>query len=487
MSKIADFVSEHVFVEAVHQIAASKSLVLYLVGGLLRDLLASPSPSGNLGQRPIDFDFAVCPLKEGSVSPTMASDLGRAVADELAGHFVMLDDANDIARVVFGSGNYIDFAAARHGLARDLARRDFTINALAWSKDDPEQIIDMHGGLADLSTRTIRAISGANLIDDPLRLLRAYRFACLIDGTVEEKTKEYIAANLDLLDTVARERINHELFTMLDARVGNRIYEMAKLGLIEKLFPELKACHRVTPNSYHHLPLFEHCLETVPQVEAAIDLAPQWIKDHLAGELQAGITRRSSTKLACLLHDIGKPDTWQITEEGKHTFIGHDKLGGEMSRPIAVREKWPRNVARHIEKLIAMHLRPGALFHTGDPTEKAIKRFYRACEDDFADLMMLGFADLGATCGAGLSEEARLRLRMKFEEMIEGYPEFVEATKVMPRLLDGNALIALTGLRPGPAIGRILEAINEAQALKEIETVEQAREMALQLYKEDSL
>ena len=129
--------------------------------------------------------------------------------------------------MVFDSGNYIDFAAARHGLARDLARRDFTINALAWSKDDHEQIIDMHGGLADLSTRTIRAISGANLIDDPLRLLRAYRFACLIDGTVEEKTKDYIAANLDLLDTVARERINHELFTMLDARVGNRIYEMA--------------------------------------------------------------------------------------------------------------------------------------------------------------------------------------------------------------------------------------------------------------------
>ena len=273
---------------------------------------------------------------------------------------------------------------------------------------------------------------------------------------------------------------------MLDARVGNRIYEMAKLGLIEKLFPELKACHRVTPNSYHHLPLFEHCLETVPQVEAAIDLAPQWIKDHLAGELQSGITRRSSTKLACLLHDIGKPDTWQITEEGKHTFIGHDKLGGEMSRPIATREKWSLNVARHIEKLITMHLRPGALFHTGDPTEKAIKRFYRACEDDFADLMMLGFADLGATCGAGLSEEARLRLRMKFIEIIEGYPEFVEATKVMPRLLDGNALIALTGMRPGPGIGKILEAINEAQALKEIETVDQARAMALQLYKEGS-
>ena len=100
--------------------------------------------------------------------------------------------------------------------------------------------------------------------------------------------------------------------------------------------------------------------------------------------------------------------------------------------------------------------------------------------------MMLGFADLGATCGAGLSEEARLRLRMKFIEIIEGYPEFVEATKVMPRLLDGNALIALTGMRPGPGIGKILEAINEAQALKEIETVDQARAMALQLYKEGS-
>lgn len=486
MSKIADFVSEHAFVQTVHQIAANQSLELFLVGGLLRDLLISADATTNLGQRSVDFDFAVCPAKDGTARPSMAADLGRIVACDLAGHFVMLDDINDIARVVFDSGHYIDFAAARHGLERDLARRDFTINALAWSRDQPEQIIDMHGGLADLSTRTIRAISGANLIDDPLRLLRAYRFACLIDGTVEQKTKEYIAANLDLLDTVARERINYELFTMLDARVGNRIYEMAKLGLIEKLFPELKACHRVTPNSYHHLPLFEHCLETVPQVEAAIDLAPQWIKDHLAGELQSGITRRSSTKLACLLHDIGKPDTWQITEEGKHTFIGHDKLGGEMSRPIATREKWSRNVARHIEKLITMHLRPGALFHTGDPTEKAIKRFYRACEDDFADLMMLGFADLGATCGAGLSEEARLRLRMKFIEIIEGYPEFVEATKVMPRLLDGNALIALTGMRPGPGIGNILEAINEAQALKEIETVDQARAMALQLYKEGS-
>ena len=206
MSKIADFVSEHAFVQTVHQIAANQSLELFLVGGLLRDLLISADATTNLGQRSVDFDFAVCPAKYGTARPSMAADLGRIVACDLAGHFVMLDDINDIARVVFDSGHYIDFAAARHGLERDLARRDFTINALAWSRDQPEQIIDMHGGLADLSTRTIRAISGANLIDDPLRLLRAYRFACLIDGTVEQKTKEYIAANLDPLDTVARDR-----------------------------------------------------------------------------------------------------------------------------------------------------------------------------------------------------------------------------------------------------------------------------------------
>jgi len=184
--------------------------------------------------------------------------------------------------------------------------------------------------------------------------------------------------------------------------------------------------------------------------------------------LSFGVSRMAATKLATLLHDIGKPDTWEINEEGRHTFYGHDALGAQMSEVTAERMKWSNTVAKFITKLIAWHLRPGQLFHQGTPTDKAVRRFYRRCGTDLPELMLLAYGDLGATRGDGLPEESRVHLDDCFANLLTGYTSFLEETKGKERLLDGKDVMSLLAIKPGPLVGEILDALDEAQDLKEV-------------------
>jgi len=444
---------------SVFDLGRDKQVSLYLVGGFLRDLLSDGRPGLEAAK---DLDFAVLGMP--------AVDFGRLVAERFNGHYVLLDDVNDVARVVIDDGPTLDFAGCQGGsLGADILRRDFTVNALAFDPAKPDELIDPTGGLADLKAGVIRAVGPTVLTDDPLRLLRAYRFACLLDFDLEPATREQIKANIHLLPTVARERINYELFTMLDCpNVGRLIHEMGDVGLFEAIFEELTATHKVTANSYHHLPLFVHSLETIPQLEARMAELPDFARQSLAQEVAVGVSRLAVSKVSAILHDIGKPDTWVITEEGRHTFIGHDKVGANMIRVTAETQKWPKAVARMVERLVLWHLRPGQLFHTGDPTQKALKRFYRTVGDDVPELMLLSFGDLGATRGPGLTGPDRERLEKNLVELLNGYAVYKEECKKLPKLLTGNELMKLLGIAPGPIVGEILAALGEAQELHEV-------------------
>jgi putative nucleotidyltransferase with HDIG domain len=455
--------------------AAGDETRLYLVGGYLRDALNARLrglPSSPDSAKPRDLDFAVLGRP--------ALELARIVADRLGGHYVVLDPSFDVARVVIDDGPTLDFAGCQQGsLEADIERRDFTINAIVFDPARPETLIDPTGGLVDLEKGLVRMVAPAVLEDDPLRLLRAYRFACLLDFEVEEATRAQIKAKIGLLGGIARERINYELFTMLDCpRVGRLIHEMGELGLFEAIFEELGATRRVTANSYHHLPLFTHSLETIPQLEARLESLPDWARASLAEAISPSISRLAATKIAAILHDIGKPDTWQITEAGRHTFIGHDKLGAEMIRVTAERQKWPKAVARLVEKLVLWHLRPGQLFHTADPTARALNRFYRTVGDDLPELMLLSFGDLGATRGPGLTGPDRERLESNLVELLNGYAVYKEDCRQMPKLLTGAEVMQLLEIGPGPLVGEILNALAEAQTLKEVQDRSQAEAFA---------
>jgi putative nucleotidyltransferase with HDIG domain len=460
-------------------IAAEHDYRLYIVGGFIRDALLNKRQNGKAK----DIDYAVDSRKalDGS-----AMKLAAILAQRLDGHLVPLDETNDTVRVVVPTGEIIDFAGCVGGtIEADVQRRDFTINALVWSDDRPDEIVDLVGGMSDIPSRTIRLVSEKSITDDPLRMLRAFRFSATLEGRIDDGTIALIKKHASLLANVAVERINYELFlTTAVLRCAPVIELMAATGLLEVVFAELIDCRKVTANAFHHLGLFEHSVETIPQLEAKLDQVPDWVMTSAAQELSAGVTRLAATKVACLLHDIGKPQTWAITEEGRHTFYGHDKLGADMCVTIGERMKWSRPVEKLIVNLVRWHLRPGQLYHQGPPTDKAIRRFYRSVRDDLPELMLLAFADFGATRGPGLMGENRIVLENSMFELLAGYLPYKEETANRPKLLNGTQIMELLSLKAGPAVGELLAALEEAQEFKEVSNRTEAERFVKDLYQQ---
>jgi putative nucleotidyltransferase with HDIG domain len=466
---------DHEVNRRVLELAKSSGVHLYIVGGYLRDALLGRF---NADSKPKDIDFAV---ESGS-----AFAFAKLVADNLHGHFVPLDESNDTARVVLtDEALTMDFAGCVGGsIEKDVLRRDFTINALVWKSSEPNIVTDLVGGIEDLKNLTIKAISENAFVEDPLRVLRAYRFAASLGAKIEPQTFAWVNNHADKLKTVAVERINFELFTALSHPAAEIVISMGAAGILEIIFPELIETRRVTTNAFHHLGLFEHSLETIPQLEGRINSLPPWVLTGAAKELSFGVSRLAATKLACILHDIGKPQTWVINEEGRHTFYAHDHLGAEMCAVIAERMKWSRPVERFIVKLVKWHLRPGALFHQGPPTERAVRRFYRSVGEDVPELMLLAFADFGATCGPGLLEESRIALEKNWIELLANFSVYLDEDRQRVRLLDGNRVMQLLSIPPGPIIGEILSALDEAQEFKEVLNVPDAELFVKKHYKE---
>ncbi len=450
---------------------------IYLVGGYPRDALLFEEGTVQRGNAK-DFDFAV----EGGHGFALA----KHFAAQVGGHFVPLDEENDTARVVLSRDVICDFAGCVGGtIESDVWRRDFSLNSLVWDPRQPQSIIDYTGGFADLKAKRVRALSQSTFIEDPLRTLRAYRFASYINGTIETKTRTWLQICVEQLSNVAAERINVELFAILGhGNVAKYISDIGQSGLLESIFPELAETRKVTPNAYHHLGLFEHSLETIPQLEAALTGMPDWLRQSVDKEISFGVTRLAATKLSCLLHDIGKPQTWVVNEDGRHTFLGHDRLGSEMCEAIGERMKWSRPLARFIVKLVAWHLRPGQLFHQGAPTEKAVRRFYRTVGDELPELMLLAFADFGATCGPSLLGEKREELNESLFALLHGYQVYIENSQKQRRLLDGDEVMQLLGISRGPIVGALLAELREAQEFNEVANRAEAESFVRQRYQE---
>lgn len=444
-------------VQRVVAAGRSRSVDTYLVGGFLRDLLWKGRPRDAK-----DLDFAV-------VGATAIS-FAKQLADELSGHFVPLDPVFDTARVVFDDGSFLDFSGCVGGtIEADLQRRDFTVNALAFDASHPDCVLDVVGGLDDIEKRQIRAVSKSILEDDPLRIVRAFRFKAILEADIESQTLTWIKELNGALQSIACERINTEMFTLLNSpNAGAVIEEMGSVGVLEEIYPELRETRRVTPNQYHHLNLFDHSVEAVKELELSLTKVPDWVIESNSEMLSFGITRLAATKLAALLHDIGKPATWEINEDGRHTFYSHDNVGAEMAEVMAERMKWSKPVTKFIAKLIKMHLRPGALFHQGRPTPRAVHRFYRKSGADLPELMILAYGDLGATCGEGLPLESRLDLSDQYLHLLNGFKTFVDRKLDINRLLTGEDVMRILSVPPGKIIGEILEALSEAQAISEV-------------------
>lgn len=407
-----------------------------------------------LGRRPTDLDWLVA-------DPERAA---RALADATGGSLVALDPERGHWRVVLGgaeddpAARTWDLAGARAAdLEGDLRARDLTVNALAWRPADGA-LVDPTGGRADLRARRVRATSAAALRADPLRAWRVVRFAAQLGFRVDPATHAAAAAvAADLargaLPRPAPERVGAELEALLATpAAGRAAHALDELGLLDLDLPELVAGRGVRQGPLHHLDVLAHQLDALQRLVDAFpdaDLALRW---------------------ATLLHDVGKPPTREpggVGPDGlvlRDRFTGHDRVGADLAAAALERLRRPRARVARVHALVAAHMRP----LPGD--ERGARRFVHRLRPLLPDLLRLMLADREAARGRGASAAARRAYRERVGRVLA----VLDASPPAPPLLGGRDVMAALGLAPGPAVGAVLAAVAEAQALGEVRDRDEA-------------
>ena len=465
----------------------------YLVGGGVRDVL--------LGRRPVDLDFV------------LAGDVGaaaEAIAETLAGSAFPLDAERGQLRVVLpepAAVREIDLSRLEDGIEADLARRDFTLNALAApieADGSLGEVIDTTGGVADLRARRVRLVGERALADDPLRLLRAVRLAVELDFELEEGTAHAVRASAANVHAAAPERQRDELariFATPRAAAGLRLLDA--LALLAELLPEVAAGRGVEQPHVHHWDVFDHSIETVaaldalltevgPQLAAPLP-APSWLRqafrDGLAwfalrpymDEAVGGSSRRVLLKLAALLHDVAKPETKSVEPDGRVRFLGHADVGAAKAERICERLRFGGRETRFVARLVEEHLRPTQLSQEGPPSQRAVYRFFRDLGGAAPACLILSLADGVAAAGPRLTTE-RWQGHVAYVSYVLRQAEAQAAAVARTlRLLSGHDLMEALDLAPGPLIGRLLAAVEEAAGAGEIATPEEALAYAARL------
>lgn len=475
---------------------AEEGVEAYLVGGFVRDTL--------LGRASADIDVAVV---------ANALTVASRAASALGGKYVLLDEENATGRVILyekaeapGKRWELDFTTVQNDIENDLARRDFTIDAMAIRLDDSfinilassaeaeigigaDFIIDPCHGREDLNNGILRAVSDTVFTEDAARLLRAVRLTSELDFKIDGQTEDLIRDFSRLIASVPGERTREELLRLLALPgAGGKLFYLEQLGLLTAIFPELIPARGVTQPLMHVWDVFEHSIHTVAALEfllgegnwefqdkKILDVVP-WsdeIRQHFDQDVSHGSTRRSLLKLSALLHDIAKPQTKSVEEDGRVHFLGHPQEGAEAAARLLERLRFSTRESKFIELLIKYHLRPTQMSQEGLPSRRAIYRYFRDTDEAGIDIMFLNLADHLASRGASLdlaqwAEHAHIVeyvINKRFEEQDLRAPQ---------NLIDGHEVMQAFGLRPGPRIGELLEAVREALAAGEIGTKEEA-------------
>ena len=453
---------------------------IYLTGGTLRDLL--------LGRISKDIDLTVA---------SGAGYFAKHLAGICGGTFIQLDAKEDVARVAC-QGSFVDVSAFREGastIAEDLCRRDFTINALAillnpflegetvfCSKAGGLTFLDPTGGKNDIAQRMLRLADSEGFVQDPLRMLRAYRFAATLDFKLTQSVFFSLQEHQHLISCSAPERIAHELnVIMVSPRAFASMQNMAAGGMLGILLPELLAGDGVLQPKSHHLDVLGHNLETLHQLERALAV-PQLYFTKLTAHMSAYLDDEQNVlavKWAALLHDLGKPVTRKLGEEqgGRVTFYKHEQAGVVLFTDIAQRLRWSNRQREKVAQLIGQHMRPFHLLNvarTGNLSLRATIRLVKTMGADLPGLFLLALADSLAGQGTerimGIEKEVVILYNKADTVRIEQ----VLPVQSSPPLLTGKDLIVLFGLTPGPVFKEILAAVELAAMEEQIQDRQQA-------------
>jgi poly(A) polymerase len=488
--------------EAVLTALLAQREPIYVVGGAVRDAL--------LGRKAgvTDLDLALA-------EPVLP--VARRVADRLGWAYYPLDAERDVARIVLNRADapplVCDLAALRGELADDLALRDFTVNALALEMrpDRPPRLIDLWGGADDLRARLIRAVTPQSLTADPVRMLRAVRFAGQLDFAIEESTEGQIQPLAEQMTQASAERQRDELWKILAlACPGDAVAELHRLGLLVHVLPEAAATDHIRQSPPHHLDVFSHTVQvmnyaaalrdwltgqtdSLPDAELQSALSPwrEKLATHFAEELSAGHSRAGWLVWHALFHDAGKPAAFseETDETGARRirFFGHEDVSATIAAERSDALRFSRREVQVAQAVAANHMRPHHLsdaFPDGAISRRACYRFLRATatgekgDRTGLDVLLLALADRQAPGKARGGD---------WSEYLGGITTIIEFafapnTAVAGNtLVDGNTLMRSLDLAPGRMVGFLLESIAEAQAAGEVTSEDEALALATEL------
>ena len=435
-----DFLKNEVF-GIVSKAAEEEGVRAFVIGGFVRDAF--------LGRPSKDIDIVV----EGS-GIALAKRVGKIVGSKVAVY------SNFGTAMLHYKGVEVEFVGARKEsydrnsrkpvvedgtLEEDQQRRDFTVNALALSlqREDYGSLVDPFGGIRDLHNGLLRTPLDPDTTysDDPLRMIRAIRFATQLSFTIVPESFEAIKRNKERLDILSLERINEELNKILlspKPSVGFLLLEES--GLLEKILPQLCNLRGVeTMDGKGHKDNFAHTLQVVDNIAATTDNL--WLR------------------WAALLHDIGKPLTKHYDPEIGWSFHNHDFVGGKMIPGIFRQLKMPLNEKmKYVQKLVQLHLRPIALVQD-EVTDSAVRRLLFDAGDDINDLMLLCEADITSK-----NENKVKRIKSNFQLVRKKLVEVEEKDRVrnFKNPITGELIMQRYALPPCSTIGIIKEYVKEA-------------------------
>lgn len=429
------------FLKKIGEIGDRQNVKVYAVGGFVRDSI--------LGEPNKDIDFVV--IGDGT-------DFARKVAKALSAKNVVVYEKFGTALVKYKEYK-LEFVGARKesyrshsrnpivepaDLQTDLSRRDFTINAIALglNAENIGEIVDPFNGRKDIEEGVIKTPLEPQVTfkDDPLRIMRAIRFATRFDFQIEKETRFALKQMANRLDIVSMERITDEFFKILLAKIPSKGFIlMDECGVLEILFPEMLALKGVEQiDGHHHKDVFYHTLKVVDNI--------------------AGATEKIELRYAALVHDIAKPRTKEFVAGKGWTFHNHEEVGARMLPAIGKRLRLPNEITRYAKKLTRLHLRPIALTEE-EVTDSAYRRLLFQAGDVLEDLLTL--------CRADITSQNPKRVQKhlsNFDFVVKRLAEVEEKDRMraFQSPVRGQEIMETLGLQPGPDVGKLKAFIEEA-------------------------
>lgn len=472
---------------------------VYLVGGALRDaLLKHPFK---------DIDLAVPPSADFKAKT-------RSLARKLNASCFPLDEEAQVYRLAQRKAPFcqLDIMPFVGGaLESDLARRDFTVNAMAYKltpsavftadkktgafrlRLDKAKAIDPAGGLKDLAAKKVRPVSEGIFTEDPVRLLRAFRVAAALDFSVTPDALKAVKKHAALIASTAQERVREELMRLFESPVSHKwLALMHKHGLLTAIFPDLASQETCATAYYGKGGVLRHTLLVVERMDHLFENIPAYLPEYkkVAELLPAPRTM----KFSALLHDIAKPPKAAMIK-GRLRFFGHEEFGAVMAEKVMERLRFSREDIRLVSKIIGTHLRPGNLAANDIISDRAMFRFFRTMGEYTVPLLALSWADHASYISSGQLKEMKRKLQNPPAPLPAGLPynspkktlRYMQVLNQLfrvyirknmksrsARLIDGTDVIKTLKLPEGPRVGELLEKIHLLQFEGKIKTRDEA-------------